>query len=185
VIQRESVHEEERLQVLRNLQLLGSPPDPAMSAICEEAAQAFGVPTALVSLIDCKTQYIKAGTGIDIRESTRESAICNHTIEQDAPLIVPDTLRDSRFLVNPFVIGEPRIRFYAGVPLLFGENIRLGSFCLIDTVPRDFSRDDVKRLEKFASRVIGCLWLHDIRVNAQAYELAAIEGDGRTAGVQQ
>jgi GAF domain-containing protein len=153
-------HEEERLQALSDLQILDTPPDPLMSAACAEAAREFGVPIALITLIDRHRQWFKACIGLAVCETPREPAFCNYTIVQEEPFVVPDTLLDSRFSGNPFVVGEPRIRFYAGAPLRFKESIRLGSFCIVDTKPRSFSEGDKAKLERYADRVVGYLWRH-------------------------
>lgn len=151
-------NEEERLQALDDLQILDTPPDPLMSAACAEAAREFNVPIALITLIDRHRQWFKACIGLAVCETPREPAFCNYTIVQDQPFVVPDTLLDRRFADNPFVTGEPRIRFYAGAPLLLRENIRLGSFCIVDTKPREFSDGEAAKLESYASRVIRHLW---------------------------
>ena len=60
-------------------------------------------------------------------------------------MVVPDTLRDERFADNPLVTGEPRIRFYAGYPLVF-EDMRIGTLCLVDTRPRQFDETKINLL---------------------------------------
>ena len=166
-----AINEDERLQALHELQILDTPTDPAMSAVCADAAEAFGVPIALVSLIDRDRQWFKARFGLDVCETERRHAFCNYTVTQDRPFVVEDTLHDSRFANNIFVVGEPRIRFYAGSPLFFGDNIRLGAFCLIDTKPRAFADADVVKLQKYAKRIVGHLWRHDMSVNGARYEV--------------
>ena len=42
-------------------------------------------------------------------------------------LVVPDTTQDARFKHLPFVAGPDNIRFYAGVPLLCKNGLRLGA----------------------------------------------------------
>jgi GAF domain-containing protein len=81
--------------------------------------------------------------------------------------VVPDALADERFKDNPFVTGAPFIRFYAGAPLIFLENIRLGAFCLLDTKPRAFSRGDRAELQLFADRVVA-------EIAAQEHERAPL-----------
>jgi GAF domain-containing protein len=66
--------------------------------------------------------------------------------------VVPDALLDERFATNPLVTGQPRIRFYAGVPLhIAGEAI--GTFCLIDTRPREPTAEDLRILRDLGSLV--------------------------------
>ena len=51
-----------------------------------------------------------------------------------------------RFADNPLVVAGPRIRAYTGVPLLLDDGICLGTFCVIDIQPRDFSDTELAAL---------------------------------------
>jgi signal transduction histidine kinase len=68
-------------------------------------------------------------------------------------MLVADAATDSRFRDNPLVLGEPRIRFYAGVPLGIREGVNLGTLCVIDRVPRELSESQTKALEALARQV--------------------------------
>lgn len=163
-------NESERLQAIDELRILDTPPDPLITGICEDASRTFDVPTVFVSLLDRERQWFKARVGLDITETEREAAFCNHTILQDGPLVIHDARADERFATNRFVVGSPYIRFYAGAPLFFGERIGIGALCLVDTKPRTFDAGDVKQLGRYANRVLACLWSHDIGVNPERYE---------------
>jgi GAF domain-containing protein len=84
----------------------------------------------------------------------RDVAFCNYTILADEVFVVSDALDDERFRNNPLVTGAPYIRFYAGAPLIFLKNIRLGALCILDTKPRAFSRGDKAELQLFAERAV-------------------------------
>ncbi len=145
--------EEERLRALDSTGILDTARDPVFEDICEEARRAFDVPICLVSLIDRSRQWFKAEQGLGAGETPRDVAFCNYTILQDDIFAVEDARTDERFKANPLVTGRPFIRFYAGAPLIYRSGIRLGSFCLIDTRPRRFSRGDRAELMLFADRV--------------------------------
>lgn len=66
-------------------------------------------------------------------------------------MIIPDTRSDHRFSANPLVVAAPFVRFYAGVPLRGPGGWFVGSFCVLDQDPRDFSRADRQRLLALAS----------------------------------
>lgn len=167
-------HEQERLQALDNLRLVDTPRNPAFDSLCEEARRHFGVPICLVSLLTRDRQWLKAVQGLAVSETPRDVAFCNYTILQDEVFVVPDALTDDRFRTNPLVTGTPFIRFYAGAPLLYRNNIRLGAFCLIDTRPRSFSRGDRAELAVFAQRSVA-------QIVAREFALLPLGGEpGRT-----
>jgi GAF domain-containing protein len=87
-------------------------------------AALFDVPVALVTLVDENRQWFKSCLGIDQCETSREVSFCAHALKQAEILIVPDALADPRFADNPLVTDGPRIRFYAGAPLLWRRSVR-------------------------------------------------------------
>lgn len=146
--------EEKRLSALHALEIVASGNDPAMDQICALACDIFGVPVALVTLLDEEHQWLKARCGLDVESTPREDAFCNYTILADDVLVVPNALEDERFASNPLVTGGLNIRFYAGAPLELELGIRLGALCLIDYEPRSFSQADRKRLAQLAVLVV-------------------------------
>jgi GAF domain-containing protein len=145
--------EEARLSALHGLAALDTAFEPALDELVRFAGERFAVPIALVSLVDEDRQWFKARLGLDVCETAREHAFCDHAIRADAVMVVPDARLDPRFRDNPFVTGPPFIRFYAGAPLVhLGE--RVGTCCLIDTAPRAFSRADREDLETLAGAVV-------------------------------
>ncbi len=125
-----------RLATLHRYGVLDTPPEAAFDRLARLAADLFGAPVALVSFVDAERQWIKAHYGLDVRETPRSAAFCDHTIRGDCVLVVPDATRDPRFCENPLVTGAPDIRFYAGAPLTTADGVRLGSLCVIDYRPR-------------------------------------------------
>lgn len=129
--------EVERLEALRQYEVLDTPPEAAFDRIVQLASTFFGVPIALVSLVEQDRQWFKACYGLDQTQTDRELSFCAHALHTDAVLVVPDATRDPRFANNPLVTGEPGIRFYAGAPLQTPSGHNLGTLCVIDTQPRD------------------------------------------------
>nr|WP_246462691.1 GAF domain-containing sensor histidine kinase [Pelagicoccus albus] len=143
---------------------MDTPPDDAFDRISAFAARRFGVPVALVTLIGKDKQFIRSCYGIDVRETTREMAFCAHTIASpDQPVVVEDATKDPRFKEHPMVVGDPGIRFYAGVPLMAQEHSAIGSFCLVDWKPRSFSPEELRDLKDLACFVEDQIRLHDSR----------------------
>ena len=128
--------EVQRLASLQALDILDTGAEPAFDRITRMAAQQFDVPIALVTLVDSARQWFKSKVGLTVDETPREDSFCQFAIMDKVVLQIPDASRDPRFANNPFVLGEPNIRFYAGAPLTTARGFRLGTICLIDTKPR-------------------------------------------------
>jgi diguanylate cyclase (GGDEF)-like protein/PAS domain S-box-containing protein len=148
-------NEPERLNWLRQSGVLDTPAEEAFDDITRLAAQVCGVPIAAVSLVDAERQWFKSITGIAVTETPRDLAFCAHTILQPETMIVPDTTQDDRFRDNPFVTGNPDIRFYAGAPLVTSDGFALGSLCVLDTAPRLLTEQQRAVLEVLARQVAG------------------------------
>jgi ribonuclease BN (tRNA processing enzyme)/DNA-binding response OmpR family regulator len=147
--------EERRIQALHELGILDTAAEERFDRCTRIAAALFDVPIALVSLVDTNRQWFKSRHGLDVSETPREQAFCAYAILRDDIMVVPDALRDDRFAENPLVTGEPRVRFYAGCPLVLADGTRLGTLCLIDHQPRVFDetrlalmRDVAKMIER-------------------------------------
>ena len=125
-----------RLKALYDLHILDTDPEFSFDTITRLAKILFETRVCAVSLIDRDRQWFKAISGLNCAETPRELAFCTHTILSDEPLIVPDAALDPLFKDNPLVVGEPYIRFYAGVPLNTREGSKIGALCVIDTKPR-------------------------------------------------
>ncbi len=114
----------------------------------------FDVPIALVSLVDENRQWFKSCIGINnASETSRDISFCGHTILGDGALIIPDATQDERFADNPLVVGDPKIRFYVGYPLTVMHKWKIGTLCIVDSQPRNFSLEQVALLKDLASMV--------------------------------
>ncbi len=132
-----------RLADLHELAVLDTPPEPRFDRITQAAQRLFGVPTALVSLVDSERQWFKSHSGLCATETPRNISFCGHAIHADRPFVIPDASADERFADNPLVAGELHLRFYAGIPLKSRNGRALGTLCLIDYQPRQMSADDL------------------------------------------
>ncbi len=123
-------NEHERVAALKRLGVLDTPPEERFDRITRLASSVFNCNFASITLIDENRQWFKSVVNLDMAETTRDVAFCAHTIAQDKTLIVPDTLNDPRFNNNPYVVGHPQIRFYAGVRLMV-EGFPVGTLCVL------------------------------------------------------
>jgi CheY-like chemotaxis protein len=142
--------EERRIASLRELKILDTEPEERFDRITRLAAALFNVPMAVISLVDEDRQWFKSCLGLNAKETPRDAAFCAHVVYSREPMIVPDAFQDVRFADNPVVINEPRIRFYAGYPLMLDDGSCIGTLCLLDTRPRTLEGPDLERLHDLA-----------------------------------
>lgn len=159
-------NEDQRLATLRDYRILDTAPDERFDRLTAFAADLFGVPVALISLIDSERQWFKSHHGLPVSESPRSISFCAHTILEDEPLVVEDTTEHPLFRHSPLVCGGPGLRFYAGVALTADDGHRLGTLCIGDNRPRHFTDEDVVRLRRLAAIASDELDLHRARVRA-------------------
>ena len=157
--------EENRLAALHGLNILDTPSEERFDRLTRLAQRMLRMPIALVSLIDSNRQWFKSCQGLDARETPRSIAFCGHAILDDNIFIVPDARMDSRFSDNPLVSDAPHIRFYAGQPLKSKNGFRVGTLCVIDSVPRDLTQIEIDSLRDLAALVeeeLNSLEMHDL-----------------------
>jgi EAL domain-containing protein (putative c-di-GMP-specific phosphodiesterase class I)/GGDEF domain-containing protein len=121
--------------------------------ITQLTSRMFEVPIAIITILDEHRQWFKAPVGVDMEGSLRTDAFCDHTIRNEGIMVIPDAHLDSRFASNPMVTGNPHIRFYAGVPLILESGHAVGSLCIIDTKPREFSEAQRQQMTAMAEIV--------------------------------
>lgn len=144
--------DEERVRTLHGLALLDTPPEHRFDRITRMASRLLDVPLVGVSLVDEERQWFKSLYGMPAFGSMpRDASFCTHAILESDLLIIQDAFQDPRFRDNPFVLGAPHIRFYAGVPLRASNGAAVGSFCVIDRRPRELDEDDRRLLRDLAS----------------------------------
>ena len=143
-----------RLEALRQYEILDTDPEESFNDLTRLAAYICNTPVALISLIDAHRQWFKSRVGLSAQETRRDVSFCAHAIMQDGPFIVRDALDDVRFRTNPMVTSSPRIRFYAGSPLMSPEGFKIGTLCVIDSKPRDLTPEQVAALKILGNQVI-------------------------------
>ncbi|MGI9104885.1 MAG: GAF domain-containing protein [Pyrinomonadaceae bacterium] len=174
--------ENARLEVLRQFKVLDSDPEEAFDALTRLAALICQTPTALISLVDEDRQWFMSRVGFAPQETPRDISFCAHAILQPGPLIVRDTQDDERFRDNPLVISSPCIRFYAGAPLATAEGFKLGTLCVLDTVPRVLFADQAVALDLLSTQAMALLNLRrtvsylESALNRKREKVAELEG---------
>ena len=141
-----------RLAKLRSLCILDTAQESRFDRFTRMVQRIFKVPIVMISLVDEDRQWFKSCVGLNISEIHRSISFCGHAIQGSKVLIVEDTIEDERFSDNPLVLGEPHLRFYAGCPLIL-DNLKLGTLCIADRVPRSLDQDQRENLKDLASMV--------------------------------
>ncbi len=161
----QALGEAQRLAALRELDVLDSPPEAAFDALARLAASLCNTPIALLSLLDEERQWFKSNVGLEgCGQWPRSQALCDHAIRGEGLFVVADATRDGRFARNPLVLGEPRIRFYAGAPLRLRSGALVGTLCVIDRQPRQLNDLQRQQLQDLATAAVGAL---ELRAQAQ------------------
>ncbi len=166
-----AANETERLAALHRYRILDTPPEAAFDRITKLAAQIFGVPTALISLVDESRAWFKSCVGFAVPEVPRDATVCSFAILTEQPLIVPDARLDDRFACNPFVQTEPGLRFYAGAPLLSQDGFNLGTLCLLDTQPRE----PLTPLQQATLVDLAALVVDELELRLAAHKIAQVD----------
>jgi diguanylate cyclase (GGDEF)-like protein len=159
--------EQERLSALDGYDILDTRAEESFDRITRLVKHILGVSISTVTFLDGHRQWFKSQIGMDGQETPRGPAFCNVVIREAAALVVPDALLDERFAQNPFVLGKPHIRFYAGFPLRAPTGEIVGTLCAMDPTPRFLSAAQLAILSDLAAIVMDELELR---------KLAAIDG---------
>ncbi|KAK5165373.1 uncharacterized protein LTR77_008902 [Saxophila tyrrhenica] len=166
-----------------------SAPDKALLAFAQLAVARLDVKRAMVSLIDPKHQMILAeatrslsltasgGLWLGTTVLSRPSAVCEHCFTNKATatnedgetltcrgLIVEDCRLDERFKDREYVVQEPGVRFYAGVPIISQSGCAIGAYAVSDEKPRSngLSVEELAFMQETAAAVMEHLeWARD------------------------
>ena len=157
-----SIENPARLEALENSGLLDTPPEERFDRVTRELAAALEVPGALVSLVDADRQFLKSrfdaqfdpdGKNADRRESPLAYSFCKHVVGGGEPLVVEDAELNAVVRGNP-AIESAGVRAYLGVPLRTQSGQVLGSLCVFDREPREWSDEDLQRAQQAARDVM-------------------------------
>ncbi len=157
---RKPAEESARLEALQAYDILDTLPEKAYDDIVYMASTICDTPMAIVSFVDNERQWFKSRRGLDAEQTPRSVAFCAHAIlEPEALLVVEDATLDERFADNPLVVEQPKIRFYAGAPLVTNQGHALGTLCVLDTQPHQLDETQEEMLRALSRQIMAQLEL--------------------------
>ena len=171
-------NEAERLNALRQYQILDTPPEPAFDRIAEMAANFFHVPMAGVSLVDEDRVWFKSRVGINVHQTARDAGLCSSAMLSQGVYHLSDAAHDQRALRHAFV-ADLGIRFYAAAPLRNHEGFNLGTVWVLDQKPRELASSEAETL-----RMLAALAMNQMELRLYAERVARLEHAERTVGEQ-
>lgn len=148
-----SEDENRRLAFLHSLDILDTPLEETYERITRLLCRVLNVPMAAVSLVDENRLWFKSIHGVALQEVPRTGSFCTETILKPGVMVVPDARLDNRFKHSSIVQEEPKIVYYAGYPIRITDRLNVGTLCIFDTKPRDFSSTDLQFLEDISGTV--------------------------------
>ncbi len=154
-----------RLAIIRRLGLLDTPPEEVFDRLTKIAASLIDAPIALCSIVSADKQFFKSEFGLSgpiaaARETPLSYSFCQHVVLGLKPLVVPDARKDQLLKDSP-AVEELDVIAYAGIPLLSAEGEAMGSFCVVDNKPRDWTPQELSILKELAGLVMREFQLRD------------------------
>ena len=171
-----------RVEAVAKLDIMSTPPEERFDRITRLARETFGVPIAEINLLDADWQFTKSPQAAGANPlSERTQSFCDITIQSPTMLVVPDATEDSRFARKSTVTGDRHIRFYAGRPLAVESGERVGTICVVDTEPREFTPEHQHLLDEMAVWVERELQENLERVTANSVPQLVLPTNGEVA----
>jgi two-component system, sensor histidine kinase and response regulator len=167
-----NINERERLQELREYEILDTQSEPEFDTLTSLASQICAAPVALINFVEVERVWFKSKVGIEGHEMPRDQSFCHEAIKQKELLLVEDTEKDPRFSSSPAVTRGQKFRFYAGMPLVSPKGHILGTLCILDTKPRTLTEKQRSALEELSRLVISQI---EMRRNVRRLKTTLIE----------
>lgn len=163
-------NEASRLTELYQLDILDTPKEAYFEVLVDLGITFFDTAFCFLGFIDSDRLWFKAKRGIDVPEVPRHLSICDKTIQFDQANVINDCLEHPDFKNNPLITGSPWVRSYLGIPVKSASGNNVGTFCLLDTTPKQWTATDIKIAQSLATLVEHAL-------NERADQLHAAAGN--------
>lgn len=148
------VADPERLQALYATGLLDAPREKIYDHIADMAASALAAPGAAISLVDLDRQFFVSMHGSpaeapEERQTSIDRSVCQYAVASGQPLVIPDAREDPVLKYNP-AVTDGTVVAYLGIPLINSGNHAIGTLCVWDTSPRQWTSGHVMTLRDLA-----------------------------------
>jgi PAS domain S-box-containing protein len=174
-------NENTRLRNLREYEILDSAPEAEFDVLTFLASQICDVPFAYISFVDAERVWFKSHVGIKVQELPHAESFCAEAIEKKELFFVEDAQKDARFASLPMVTRGPKIRFYAGAPLISPKGHVLGMLSVLDKKPHKLKKEQRLALRELSRLVVSQL---DLRRNSNRSKVKG-SGDKNVAESEQ
>ncbi|MDB5111837.1 MAG: domain S-box-containing protein [Mucilaginibacter sp.] len=145
----------DRIFALKRYHILDTPPEVNFDKIATLAAQIFQVPVAFISFVDAERVFLKANIGLGkVTNVNRAISLCALAILKPGVTVFKDTLKESDLILRSNITNQFGLRFYAGAPLITYDGYQIGTLCIADKGPKDFTKQDERVLRWLAKQVM-------------------------------
>ncbi len=146
-----------RLAAIKATQLLDTPPEECFDQYSREAKRILKAEMAIVSLVMVDRHFYKCALGLECplknrRKSPIAFSLCKIGVERREPLVIRDGLNDPESKDHP-AITQLKIQSYLSVPLMDENDHALGTLCVANLVPQDWTDQDITSLSVLAQTV--------------------------------
>lgn len=166
MIQHTEYNEAARLEALQKYLLESDEGQEKFKDLTQIAATLCQTKHAFITLVNKDSLLFLSSFGPQLTQFDRKYSFGDHTIQSDYVHEVKNALEHEEFKQNPFVCGEPYIRYYCGAPLIDENGYKLGTLCVVDTEAYSINDQQKEALVLLAKQV-----MNDFRINHREKEL--------------
>ncbi len=150
-------NEENRLWALSEFDVDYAEVSHVFKDLVHLAAKIAKTEISLVNLIDSYTQWSVSSYGLPVEQMERTESVCQYTITTDDYFEVKGLSKDERFKDKFYVVSDPKLDYYFGVPLTTEQGYNLGALCVMDKTAKDLSPENIELLKIVGKEVVNRL----------------------------
>lgn len=148
-----------RASSLLELSLDYNEKDKVLARFSELICHISGALYSQINLIDNQNQWTVAECGMEFEHIPVEQSICHITISKKDIYEIKDFNRVESFKDHPFVVNNPFLIYYLGLPFTDEKGVFIGSSCLLHTETLTLSNQQLESLKLINQQVADYLIL--------------------------